>query len=60
MTEIGGGLREPTDEQLWSAGEEHVERAEEIWQPLLYTALALFVLDLLLRRVRLFDRSFAR
>ena len=59
-TEITGGRYEPTHAALFDPGDEHIEHYEELWPELLFAALVLFVLDLSLRRVRLFDRKFER
>jgi hypothetical protein len=56
--ELTGGDREPTPGRLFDPRGEKVRHHEPLWPPLLYAALALFVVDLLLRRVRLFDRGF--
>ena len=56
--ELTGGDREPTPARLFDPRGEKVRHNEPLWPPLLYAALGLFVLDLLLRRVRLFDRGF--
>ena len=45
---------------LFDAGDETIRSHEELWPRLLFLALGLFLLDLLLRRVRLFDRDFRR
>jgi uncharacterized membrane protein len=51
---IGGGKLGPTPgEPYEKQGEELVSRREELWSYFLYFALALFILDLFLRRVRL-------
>jgi Ca-activated chloride channel homolog len=52
----GGRLDEPTN--AFASGGEWVESRRDLWPMLLFLALVLFILDLLLRRVRLFDRSF--
>ncbi len=56
---LTGGDREPTPARLFAPRGETVRHHEPAWPPLLYTALALFVLDLLARRVR-FSRHVAR
>ncbi|MEM6957518.1 MAG: VWA domain-containing protein, partial [Myxococcota bacterium] len=57
---VTGGEASPSPARLFDAQGETIEAHEELWSLLLYLALALFVLDLLLRRVRLFDREFRR
>ncbi len=56
--EVTGGVMNPTDARLFDPGDERIEHREELWPKVLFVALLLFVLDLLLRRVRLFDRKF--
>ena len=55
---LTGGGAEPTPDDLFDPRGEVITHHEELWPKLLLLALALFLLDLLLRRVRLFDRSF--
>lgn len=57
-SEITGGSAEPTPEEIFDAHGEKITHHEELWPKLLFVALALFVIDLLLRRVRIFDRKF--
>ena len=56
--ELTGGTIEPTVAALFDPDGEHIRHHEELWPRALFLALMLFVLDLLLRRVRLFDRKF--
>jgi Ca-activated chloride channel homolog len=53
------GSVEPTVEHLFDPRGESIRHHEELWPKLLFAALILFVLDLGLRRVRLFDRKFS-
>lgn len=46
------------ERDLFDPGEERVKTHQELWKPLVFLAIVLFLLDLLLRRVRLFDRHF--
>lgn len=55
---VTGGSTAPSVAQLFDPGDEHIRHHEELWPKLLFLALFLFVLDLALRRVRLFDRKF--
>ncbi len=55
---LTGGTLAPTTAALFDPGDEHIRHHEELWPRLLFAALILFLLDLLLRRVRLFDRTF--
>ncbi len=57
---LTGGSVEPTVARLFDAGDERIRHHEELWPRLLFFALSLFLVDLLLRRVRLFDRKFRR
>ncbi|MFK7999136.1 MAG: VWA domain-containing protein [Polyangiales bacterium] len=59
VAELTGGEASPAPARLFDAGDETIEAHQELWPWLLYLALALFILDLLLRRVRLFDRDFS-
>lgn len=51
-----GGRIDPTPEQVFDPGSERIAAREALWPPLLLLALGLFILDLALRRVRIFDR----
>lgn len=55
----GGGIFD-SPEALFDPGEQTLRTHEELWPYLILLCLPLFVLGLLLRRVRLFDRSFSR
>lgn len=55
---VTGGVVDPSVDVLFDPGDERIEHHEELWPRVLFIALILFVLDLLLRRVRLFDRKF--
>lgn len=55
-----GGRVDPSVAEIFDPAGETIRAHEELWPWLLYLALVLFVLDLLLRRVRLFDRDFRR
>ncbi|MGE0787484.1 MAG: VWA domain-containing protein [Sandaracinaceae bacterium] len=56
---VTGGEVDPSVEAMFDPGEETALHHEELWPRVLFVALVLFVLDLLLRRVRLFDRRFS-
>jgi uncharacterized protein YegL len=58
--EVTGGGALGAMDALFDAGDETIRSHEELWPRLLFVALGLFLLDLLLRRVRLFDREFRR
>jgi hypothetical protein len=53
-----GGTFEPTMASLFDPAGELVKYEKPLWQPLILAAMVLFLLDLLTRRVRLFDRGF--
>ncbi|HVY45095.1 MAG TPA: VWA domain-containing protein, partial [Minicystis sp.] len=54
-----GGLLDPKDTAaVFDANGEKVTYHEELWPKFIYAALAVFLLDLLMRRVRIFDRKF--
>jgi hypothetical protein len=53
-----GGRENPTLAQVFDPGDEKIVTRLPLWPRALFVALALFLLDLLLRRVRLFDRKF--
>jgi len=55
---LTGGSVSPSPDVLFDPGDERIRHHEELWPKLLLLALALFLLDLALRRVRLFDRKF--
>ena len=55
----GGGALDAIS-ALFDPGDETIRSHEELWPKLLFLALGLFLLDLALRRVRLFDRDFRR
>jgi hypothetical protein len=55
-----GGLFQPTTEALFDPAGEVVTYEQPLWQRFILAAMLLFLLDLLMRRVRLFDRHFRR
>lgn len=55
---LTGGTIDPSTASLFDPRGERIQHHEELWPRLLFLALLLFVVDLLLRRVRLFDRKF--
>lgn len=56
----GGGVFEPKDEDLTDPGKDRIETEAPMQAPLFYLAVLLLLLDLFVRRVRLFDRHFER
>lgn len=59
MAEATGGVLEPkTTAEVFDPKGEKVTYHEELWPRFVWAALGVFLIDLLLRRVRLFDRKF--
>jgi uncharacterized membrane protein len=54
----GGAVDPPSVAAVFDPAGEKVTFHEELWQRFIYGAIAVFLLDLLVRRVRLFDRKF--
>jgi Mg-chelatase subunit ChlD len=54
----GGALGPFEPAAVWSAAGERVTYHEELWPRFIYAALGVFLADLLVRRVRIFDRRF--
>ena len=54
----GGALDPPSVAAVFDAAGEKVTYHEELWPRFIYAAIAVFLLDLLVRRVRIFDRKF--
>ncbi len=54
----GGGLVDPVVTALFDPGSEKIVHHEQLFSRFLLAAIAIFLLDLLVRRVRLFDRKF--
>ena len=57
LAEATGGLRDPSVAQLFDVGGAATERRTSHWPEPLYLALGLLVLDVLLRRVRLYGKT---
>ncbi len=57
---ITGGDEAPSTGRLFDPRGESIRAHRELWPALLGAALVLYLLDLLLRRVRIFDRGFRR
>jgi hypothetical protein len=55
---VTGGVRDPDPNATWNPSGEKVTFHEDLWPRFVGAAIALLILDLLLRRVRLFDRKF--
>ena len=54
----GGGVLDPKPKALFEPGDEKIIYYEPLWNRFILAAIVLFLLDLLVRRVRLFDRKF--
>lgn len=57
LAEATGGVKDPTPAQLFDVGDAHSEHRVPLWPLPLYAALGLLVLDVLLRRVRLYGKT---
>jgi hypothetical protein len=55
-----GGLVSPDPARVFDAGRDRLRFHHDLWPKLIWAAIAIFLVDLLLRRVRLFDRKFER
>ena len=58
MGVTGGAVDPPTVAAVFDPQGEKVTFHEELWPRFIFAAIAVFLLDLLVRRVRLFDRKF--
>jgi uncharacterized protein YegL len=58
IADLGGGRGLATPAGLFEPGAQRVEARSPLWPWCVGLAIALFLVDLLLRRVRLFDRNF--
>ena len=54
------GRMDPTTRQVFDPAGEKLKFHQDLWPTLVEIALALFLLDLIFRRVRIFDRKFKR
>ena len=57
LADASGGVRDPTPAVLFDPGGATTEHREPLWPLPLYPALVLVLLDVLLRRVRLYGRT---
>jgi Ca-activated chloride channel homolog len=55
---VTGGVMDPDPGAAWDPSGEKVTFHQDLWPRLVAAAIAVLLLDLLLRRVRLFDRKF--
>ncbi|HEV8248023.1 MAG TPA: VWA domain-containing protein [Polyangiaceae bacterium] len=53
----GGGVLDPDPKALFDPGSEKIVRYADLWHRFVLAAIVLFLLDLLVRRVRMFDRK---
>ena len=54
---VGGGAVDPTPAALFAPGDEKITYQKDLWNRFVLAALIVFLLDLLVRRVRIFDRK---
>ena len=54
----GGGMSPATIGEIFDPAGQSITYHEDLWSRFVLLAIVLFVLDLLLRRLRLFDRKF--
>ncbi len=52
-----GGVKDPADARLFDVGDAETTTRAPLWPYPLYVALALLVLDVLLRRVRFYGKT---
>lgn len=58
VARVTGGQVDPRPERLWDARGESTRLVKPIWMWFVWAALVSLLVDLLLRRVRIFDREF--
>ncbi|MFO0554544.1 MAG: VWA domain-containing protein [Polyangiaceae bacterium] len=56
--QVGGGKMNAKIEEIFDPRGEKMTYHEQLWSKFLYLAIGIFLLDLFVRRVRLFDRKF--
>jgi Ca-activated chloride channel homolog len=54
----GGGKLDPEPKELFDPAGEKIIYYEQLWSRFILAAIAVFLLDLLIRRIRIFDRKF--
>ncbi|MBI5532012.1 MAG: VWA domain-containing protein [Deltaproteobacteria bacterium] len=55
---VTGGKMDPSPAEVFDPASEKIVFHQDLWPKAIYAALAVFLLDLFLRRVRIFDRKF--
>lgn len=55
---VTGGSEDPTPSQVFSPDNEKIAFHEPLWNRLVFPAIFVFLIDLFVRRVRVFDRKF--
>ena len=53
----GGGLVDPAPPAFFAPGSEKISYQKDLWYRFVIAAIVLFLLDLFVRRVRIFDRK---
>jgi uncharacterized membrane protein len=54
---VGGGAIDPNPQAVFDAGGEKITYQKDLWSRFVLAAIVAFLLDLLVRRVRIFDRK---
>ncbi|MEZ4223593.1 MAG: VWA domain-containing protein [Polyangiaceae bacterium] len=54
----GGGKVDPEPKEIFDPGDEKIVYYEQLWNRFIFAAIIIFLLDLLVRRIRIFDRKF--
>ncbi len=54
----GGGSVDPAPKDVFDPGDEKIVYYEQLWNRFIFAAIIVFLLDLLVRRIRFFDRKF--
>ena len=49
---------DPAVKDVWNPGDEKIVYYEQLWNRFILAAIIVFLLDLLVRRIRIFDRKF--
>jgi hypothetical protein len=54
---VTGGRMDPTPKDVFDPGDENIKYHQDLWSRFIGAAIAVYLLDLLMRRVRIFDRK---